>query len=102
MTYEGPERRVHTIYRTKNREYHVRAGQCVAVRNLGNRVWISNHEAIGMSLDDPPSPEDYLGRPLEFSAPYGKMLTSRVFDVERPQRQTVDDYRLVWAVCPTG
>ncbi len=98
--YEGPERRVHIIYRTNNREYHVRAGRCVAVRNLGTMVWISNHEAIGMELANEHSPEETIGRPLEFVSSYAKIRTSRVSEIERPERQTVDAYGLVWAVCP--
>lgn len=102
MAYEGPERRVHIIFRTKNREYHVRAGRCVAVRNIDTMVWISNHEAIGMKLDDEKPPEHYIERSLVFASPYAKMRTSKVITVERPGRQTVDTYGLVWAVCPTG
>ena len=104
MEYQGPERRVHTIYRTHNREYHVRAGTCVAVRNLGTRVWISNHEAIGMDLilDEDATPEAVIGRPLELVSPYARLRTSKVITYERPERQTVDAYGLVWAVCPTG
>jgi hypothetical protein len=102
MEYQGPERRVHTIYRTNHREYHVRAGTCVAVRNRDNKIWISNHEAIGMDLDDSIIPEEVVGRPLEFLSPYAKMRTSKVINFERPERQTVDVYGLVWAVCPTG
>jgi hypothetical protein len=102
MAYKGPERRIHRIYRTSNREYHVRDGRCVAVRNLGTKVWISNHEAIGMHLDESIDPDELLGRPLEFVSSYAKMRTSKVITFERPERHTVDVYGLVWAVCPTS
>jgi hypothetical protein len=34
MLYNGPDRRVHTCFITRNREYHTRSGVCV-VENQG-------------------------------------------------------------------
>ena len=101
MSYIGPERRIHTIYKTQNREYHVRAGVCVAVRDNKTKIWISNHEAIGMDLEVNLPAEQYLGHSLLFLSPYAGIQTSRVIDYARPEPGTVDTYGLVWAVCPT-
>ena len=30
MSYEGPERRIHRVFVTRNTEYHVRQDRCVA------------------------------------------------------------------------
>lgn len=98
--YDGPERRVHTIFRTKNHEYHVRSGLCVAVRDRATQVWISNHEAVGTTLDINLPGEFFVGRSLVLSSPYCRIRTSKVLDFERPPRDTVDAYGLVWAVCP--
>jgi hypothetical protein len=99
--YDGPERRVHTIFRTLNHEYHVRAGICVAVRDRATQIWISNHEAVGTTLDINLPGEFYVGRPLVLSSPYCRIRTSKVLSFERPERDTVDAYGLVWAVCPS-
>ena len=98
--YEGPERRVHTIFRTLHHEYHVRAGVCVAVRDRNTQIWISNHEAVGCSLDLNLPGEFYEGRSLLLTSPYCRIRTSKVLSFERPARETVDAYGLVWAVCP--
>jgi hypothetical protein len=101
MFYSGPERRIHTVYKTLNREYHVRAGVCVAVRDCKTKIWISNHEAIGMDLEVNLPGEYYLGKPLLFLSPYAGLQTSKVVDYARPELSTVDTYGIVWAVCPS-
>ena len=98
--YEGPERRIHTVFRTFNHEYHVRGGLCVAVREIDSGVWISDHEAIGTRMDLNLPGEFFLGKSLLFSSPYYKIRTSTVKSFERPDRQIVDAYAYVWAVCP--
>ena len=98
--YEGPERRVHTIYRTQNREYHIRGDRCVAVRDLTTQVWISDHEAVGTQMDLKLPGEFFVGRSLLLSSADFRIRTSTVLGFERPERNVVDAYNLVWAVCP--
>ena len=45
--YDGPERRIHKVYVTRNTEYHVRAGLCVAVRPRKGE-WVTDHHALSM------------------------------------------------------
>ena len=101
MKYSGPERRVHTVFETRNREYHVRSGVCVAVRDLKTGVWISNHEAIGMELEVNLPSDRFVGNSLLFLSPFSKVQTSRVKDISRPQKPTVETYPILWAVCPS-
>ena len=101
VNYDGPERRVHTIFRTQNREYHIRGDTCVAVRDLATQVWISNHEAVGTKMDLKLPGEFFVGRSLLLSSPHYRVRTSTVLDFERPERDTVDTYNLIWAVCPS-
>ncbi len=100
MLYSGPERRVHNVFLTHNREYHVRSGVCVAVRDHKTSAWISNHEAVGMELEVNMTPQRFLGSSLLFLSPYAKVLTTRVMNILRPERQTVEMYGLLWAICP--
>ena len=100
MLYAGPDRRVHTVYKTQNREYHVRAGVCVAVRDTKTKIWISDHDAIGMELEVNLPGHEYLGRSLFFLSRHVGLQTSRVVAYGRPDRSTVDTYGLVWAVSP--
>lgn len=99
MAYEGPNRRIHTVFRTKNREYHVRAGVCVAVQDLKTQVWISNHEAIGMELELNVPYSHYLGRPLVFLSPRAGVKTTHVRETFRPEKNTVDFYHFVGSFC---
>lgn len=98
--YRGPERRVHTIFRTQNREYHVRGDLCVAVRDQATQVWISDHEAVGTTMDMKLPGEFFVGRSLLFSSEQYRIKTSTVLSFERPERETVDAYNLVWALFP--
>jgi hypothetical protein len=98
--YDGPERRVHKIFKTQNREYHIIGDICVAVRDVNTQIWISNHEAIGTKMDMQLSGEFFIGRSLFLSSPHYRVRTSTVLEFERPEQQTVDAYNLVWAVAP--
>ncbi|MDJ0765672.1 MAG: hypothetical protein QNJ97_22000 [Myxococcota bacterium] len=100
MPYKGPDRRIHAVFSTRNRQYHVRSGVCIAVRDKKTGVWISLSEAIGMLLEQRPSMFDYLGHPLRFFSQSQEVLTTRVEDVFRPERTIVDVYDIVWSVSP--
>lgn len=99
MTYDGPERRVHTLFFTRNSEYHTRDGECVAVRDRRSGVWIAGHEAVGMRLWIPEGRRNFLGFPLRFvNGQTKEVRTSQVVDISRPGRGIVDVYRLVHGV----
>ncbi len=100
MIYNGSNRRVHTCFITRNREYHVRSGVCVAVRDRATSAWISGHRALGMRLIAAVPGLGFLGRPLEFVAGTAHVRTSGVIDILRPGRNEVDTYRLVHGLAP--
>lgn len=100
MPYKGPERRIHTVFSTRNREYHVRSGICVAVRDRKTQVWIPAHEAIGMCLEILRPGEVFVGHPLFFGFRLARVRTSYVTDIFRPGRQLVNTYNLIWALNP--
>ena len=98
--YTGPERRKHTIFRTQNHEYHIRGDLCVAVRDLATHIWMSDHEAVGTTMDMKLPGEFFVGRCLLLSSEHYRIRTSTVLSFERPERDTVNAYNLVWAVVP--
>ncbi|MCP4604305.1 MAG: hypothetical protein GY847_27920 [Proteobacteria bacterium] len=101
MSYKGPERRIHNVFVTHNREYHVRSGLCIAVRDRKTGVWISNHEAVDMMLEENLRANPLRGFPLLFLSRFCRIRTSKVIDIIRPERGTIGLYGLVSAVCPT-
>ncbi|MDD5305825.1 MAG: hypothetical protein PHU25_00750 [Deltaproteobacteria bacterium] len=98
MPYCGPNRRVHAVFVTRHREYHVRAGVCVAVRDLGTLTWISNHAAMGLCLEQEPEGTRLVGRPLVMWGADRKIETSNVTDIFRPNRNVVQMYGIVKAL----
>jgi len=100
MSYRGPDRRVHTIFVTHNREYHTRAGTCLAVRDRGSTAWMAAHAAVGLSVVRPGCGDPYVGRPLVLESRRTTVRTSRVVDVMRPGRKIVDAYSLALALRP--
>ena len=100
MSYKGPERRIHAVVSTRNREYHVRSDICIAVRDKKSGVWISSHEVIGMVLEEREPLSRYVGRPVHFASDISRVQTSRVDTVFRPGKSVVDVYGLVWSVSP--
>lgn len=51
MTYEGNERRVHKVYVTRNTEYHLRSGVCVAVKDRGTNRFRNAHIALNLKME---------------------------------------------------
>ncbi|MBN2530779.1 MAG: hypothetical protein JXR76_30610 [Deltaproteobacteria bacterium] len=100
--YEGEERRKHTCFVTHNREYHVCAGVCMAVRDRKSSVWIAGHKAVGLRLRAIPPGSGYLGRTLEFYSHEKQMLvrTSAVVDIMRPNKNQVAFYGFVHGFSP--
>jgi hypothetical protein len=100
MRYKGKNRRVHICFITKNREYHIRAGECIAVRDRVTSVWIAGHVAIGMRMRPLPPGASYIGKELEFYSADSRIVTSRVVDILRPNKNEVDTYSFVHGLAP--
>lgn len=102
MGRPGRERRVHICFITHNREYHVRSGECMAVRDRKSSVWIAGHRAIGLRLRPYPPGTAYIGRTLEFYSAERKTMvrTSAVVDISRPNKNQVDFYGFVHGFAP--
>lgn len=105
-SYQGPERRRRVTYMTRNTEYHLESGVCVAVRDRASGNWQLCHEALGRRLAAsvrqapglPPRPSleaPEVGDALFFgpsAATRSEVLTSSLLSIERPQKTTIDAY----------
>jgi hypothetical protein len=85
---------------TRNREYHTRAGVCVAVRDRESLAWIAGHRAMGLPLTGVCGGMTILGSQLEFAARTARVRTSSVVDILRPHRNTVTAYQFVLGLAP--
>jgi hypothetical protein len=101
--YNGNERRVHRVYVTRNTEYHVRKGICVAVRDRNSGRWINGHAAITKKLEgslkfhghggySPHFGDPGVGDAIYFNDGDRDLITSRLEKIERPERATVALY----------
>jgi len=105
-SYQGPERRRRVTYMTRNTEYHLESGICVAVRDRATGNWQLCHGALGRRLSAsvrqqgglaprPSLDAPELGDAL-FFGPCGpsatEVLTSSLLSIERPQKATIDAY----------
>jgi hypothetical protein len=103
VDYQGPERRRHRVYLTRNTEYHFRDGFCVAVRDRRTGEFLHGHlalhrrvhgglkflEAGGMA---PNAGEPRPGESLYFASEGRDLVTSALEGVERPSREVVSAY----------
>ncbi len=108
MNYEGSERRIHKVYVTRNTEYHVRSGVCVAVRDRHSGGFHTAHIALSLKMEGavhiysnggviPHASEPEPGDSIYFSykRPDGEdrqIVTSRLLSVERPAKKVVSSY----------
>ncbi len=108
MNHEGIERRIHKVYVTRNTEYHVRSGVCVAVRDRHSGGFHTAHIALSLKMDGavrlysnggliPQASEPEAGDSIYFSykRPDGEdrqIVTSRLLSVERPAKKVVASY----------
>lgn len=106
MSFQGIERRRHQMFVTRNTEYHVRDGICVAVRDRRTGRFIPGHIAVSMPLAggvrlypngtsiwrlDAPGVGDALRfRPSVDEAQ--QLVTSRIESIERPPKDVVASY----------
>ena len=102
MPYPGPERRIHTVYVTRNSEYHVRAEVCIAVRSRAQHDWTRDHPALGRKMEgslrfhsdgvQPVPGRPAIGDAIYFRRDDRDLITSRIERVERPVRDVVVTY----------
>lgn len=88
-------RRRHRMFVTRNTEYHLRADECVGVRDRESGEWLREHAALRLrAVTLPPMGHDHhwLGRRLQFWGSGTDVLTSPVIEVGRPGRTCVDRY----------
>lgn len=104
--YEGPERRRHRVYVTRNTEYHFRDGFCIAVRDRRTGEFLHGHLALrrrvhgglrfflnGAIVPNPGDPAP--GEALYFATDGRDLVTSPLERVDRPTREIVAAYSTV-------
>src|SRR5260370_26299806 len=93
MSYQGQERRRHRVYVTRNTEYHLRDGRCVAVRDRRTGEFLHGHLALEHRVDGgikffgngsiAPNPGDPRpGESLYFASEGRDLVTSALESVE--------------------
>ncbi len=108
MGYQGNDRRRHHVYVTRNTEYHLRDGVCVAVRDRSSRAFRAAHIALNLRMEGGvriypngamiPNVENPVeGDAIFFThvGPEGDMkqiVTSRLERVDRPAKTIVALY----------
>jgi hypothetical protein len=93
-------RRRHRVFATKHTEYHLRADECVGVRDRVTGAWLRKHAALRLrAIQLPPLGADaeWIGRRLQFWGQATDVMTSPVTDVMRPERAALQFY--VSGVC---
>jgi len=101
--YRGVERRRHTMYVTRNSEYHFRDGLCVAVRDRASGEWLPGHVALNRQLTGslrfysngsirPSLGSPRVGESLFFGTGGRDLVTSPLLEVDRPSKTLVSDY----------
>jgi hypothetical protein len=103
MGWKGDERRRHRVYLTRNTEYHLREGVCVAVRDRRTGEWLAGHLAMRRTLHcgirfymngaiRPNLGDPRVGEALFFTAGGRDLVTSPVEAIARPERHVVETY----------
>jgi hypothetical protein len=108
MAYQGKERRRHRVYVTRNTEYHLRDGVCVAVRDRKSRAFRAAHIALNLRMDggvrvypngalipnvDVPDEGDAIFfSHLDADGEMRQIVTSRIERVDRPAKTIVALY----------
>ena len=106
--FEGPERRRHRVFVTRNTEYHLRDGVCVAVRDRTSKRWAEGHLALRLRMEgavrvhsngalipifSPPDAGDAIFFTYRTSEGEDRQLvTSRIEEVARPPKADVASY----------
>ncbi len=101
--YDGPERRRHRVYVTRNTEYHFRDGFCVAVRDRRTGEFLHGHLALRRRVQGglkffpsgaiaPNAGEPRPGESLYFSSDGRDLVTSPLEAISRPTKELVGAY----------
>lgn len=103
MNYDGPDRRIHRVFVTRNTEYHVRQSTCVAVRDRESGQWLGKHFALKQAVAGsirffesgglaaaPGLPQ--IGESMYFEKGGRDLVTSSIVSVERPRAEIVQQY----------
>lgn len=106
MGTPGVERRRHCVYVTRNTEYHMRDGVCVAVRDRRTGRFVPAHIAVSLKLEggvrlfpngavipriDKPGVGDAIWFATSADASR-QIVTSRIEAIERPSKDVVASY----------
>lgn len=110
MKYQGMERRRHRVFLTRNTEYHVRDGVCIAVRDRMSKRFLEGHIALSLkvaggvklhpngcavpSLDEPTAGDAIYFNYENRSGEERQIVTSRVESIGRPEKAIVKSYPL--------
>jgi hypothetical protein len=103
MAYQGPDRRIHKVFVTRNSEYHLRQQVCVGVRDRETGAWLRTHFAVerpvvgsikffesGAMSAQPGLP--HVGDSMYFEDMGRDLVTSSIVSVERPDPAIVAEY----------
>lgn len=107
-SFEGPERRRHRVFVTRNTEYHLRDGVCVAVRDRSSKRWAEGHMALRLRVEgavrvhsngaliptvSPPESGDALFFAYKtIDGEDRQLVTSRIEEIGRPPKADVMSY----------
>jgi hypothetical protein len=100
---QGPERRRNKLFVTRNTEYFLNDGVCVAVRDRRTEAWLDGHLAIGRPLSGgvrvlkngeaiPVKDDPQVGEALYFSDGGRELITSVLCSIGRPSREVALQY----------
>jgi hypothetical protein len=101
--YAGTERRRNRVYVTRNTEYHVRDGKCVAVRDRRTGGFLRGHLALERRIEGglkffrngsiaPNAGEPQPGESIYFASEGRDLVTSPLESVERPTKEDALGY----------
>lgn len=96
--FSGPERRRNKLFVTRNTEYFLVDGLCVAVRDRRTGQWLDGHLAVGRRLSGgvkvlkngeaiPIEAAPEIGEALYFAEGGRELITSALCRVDRPSRE---------------
>ena len=91
------------MFVTRNTEYYLRDGLCVAVKDRRTDCWLEGHLAVGRSLSGgvrilpngtalPVEAAPQVGEALYFATDGRELITSVLCSVERPAKELVQAY----------
>lgn len=103
MPYNGPDRRIHRVFVTRNTEYHVRRDTCVGVRDRQTGMWLQRHFALSLPVAgaikffesgamNANTELPQVGESMYFEDSGRDLVTSCVVSVERPGVEVVAQY----------